>query len=580
MQKAQPLTEQARHNALIEEGEFYRQLYENSIDAILLTAPDGRIIAANPAACAMFGRTEDEIKELGRKGVVDTSDPRLAEIVKQREATGHAKGELIGLHKNGTKFPVEITSSIFHDQNGELRTSMIIRDISERKSLELKLQENIERLDNITTSLPDAIYTLNLGEQRSTSFNRDSFLGYSYEELNSPGFLLTQIHPEDAAGVSTYWQHVMRGGMLEGFEYRLRNKAGQWEWVDSRTAILRHTPDGSPSEIMVILRVITDRKRAEERIAYQANILKNVNDVIIGTDENFRITYWNPAAEIIFGWKGEEVIGESVAEVLRTAYSAGGREDAIRQINETGVWKGEVTQFTKAGQAVIIDANIMSVKDQTGKVTGFVSANRDISRRKQMEEILRQSHREVEAANLELQQALEREQNLARTDGLTGLFNRRHFFTLAEHEFKVAKRYNAALSITIFDLDHFKNVNDRWGHQVGDEVLKHISRIVQSQLRESDILARYGGEEFILLMPNSNAKEAEHVAERIRTSITAYRIHQTNTVQRITVSMGVAALTPEVESLDHLIRYADSALYKAKESGRDCVKVYPTNTAK
>jgi diguanylate cyclase (GGDEF)-like protein/PAS domain S-box-containing protein len=562
---------------LIEEGEFYRLLYEHSIDAILLTAPDGRILAANPAACTMFGRTEDEIKEIGRKGVVDTSDPRLAEIVKQRESKGHAKGELIGIRKDGTQFPIEFTSSIFKGQNGELRTSMIIRDISERKSLEIKLQENVERLGNITASLPDAIYTLNLGEQRTTSFNRDSFLGYSYEELNNPSFLLAQIHPEDTVGVSTYWQGVMRGGMQEGFEYRLRNKAGEWEWIDSRTAVLQRNPDGPPSEIMVILRVITDRKRAEEQIAYHAKLLENVNDVIIGTDENFHITYWNPAAENIFGWKTEEVIGKSAAEVLRTTYSEGGREDAIRQINETGEWKGEVTQFTKAGQAVIIDANIMSVKDQTGKVTGYVSANRDISRRKQMEEILRQSHRKVEAANLELQQALEREQNLARTDGLTGLFNRRHFFTLAEHEFKVARRYNSTLSITIFDLDHFKHVNDRWGHQVGDEVLKHISRIIQSQLRESDILARYGGEEFILLMPNSNVKEAEHVAERIRASITAYRMHQTNTVQRITVSMGVAALTEEVDSLDHLIRHADSALYKAKESGRDCVKVYPTN---
>ncbi|MBL8102744.1 MAG: diguanylate cyclase [Anaerolineales bacterium] len=580
MQKNQPLTEKVRHSTLIGEGEFYRLLYEHSIDAILLTSPDGRILAANPAACAMFGRTEDEIKAIGRKGVVDASDPRLAEIVKQREATGHAKGELIGIRKDGSKFPIEFTSSIFKDQNGELRTSMIIRDISERKSLEIRLQEQMERLHNITASLPDAIYTFNLSEQKTTSFNRDSFLGYSYEELNKPGYLLAQIHPEDAAKASTYWQDVMRNDSPESFEYRLRNKAGQWEWVDSRTSSLTRNPDGTPREIMVILRVITDRKKAEELFAYHANILGNVNDVIIDTDENFNIRYWNHAAERTFGWKAEEVIGKPAAEVLRTTFSEGEREESIRQISQTGIWKGEVTQFTKDGRAVFIDANIMLVKDQTGKVTGYVTANRDISKRKQMEEKLYQSMAAIEAANFELQQALEREQNLARTDGLTGLFNRRHFFTLAEHEFKVAKRYNSALSITIFDLDHFKHVNDRWGHQVGDEVLKHISKIVQSQLRESDILARYGGEEFILLMPNSNAKEAEHVAERIRSSITAYRIHQTNTVQRITVSMGVAALTAEMDSLDHLIRHADSVLYKAKESGRDCVKVYPTNAAK
>jgi diguanylate cyclase (GGDEF)-like protein/PAS domain S-box-containing protein len=574
MQKNHSLTEQASHRALIEEGEFYRLLYEHSIDAILLTAPDGRILAANLAACAIFGRTEDEIKELGCKGIVDASDPRLAEIIKQREASGHVKGELIGIRKDGTKFPIELTSSIFKDQNSELRTSMIIRDISERKSLELKLKETVERLGNITASLPDAIYTLNLNEQRSTSFNRDSFLGYSYEELIKPGFLLTQIHPEDADNVSSYWQKVMQGDSPESFEYRLRNKMEQWEWVDSRATSLTRNPDGTPKEIMVILRVITDRKKAEELVAYHANILENVNDVIIDTDANFNIRYWNQAAEHTFGWKAEEVLGKPAAEVLRTAFREGEREESIRQIKQTGTWKGEVTQFTKDEQAVIIDANIMTVKDQMGNVTGYVSANRDISKRKQMEERLRQSVAATEAANLELQQALEREQNLSRTDSLTGLFNRRHFFTLAEQELKVAKRYGAPMSIAIFDLDHFKLVNDRWGHQVGDEVLKHISRLVQSQLREADILARYGGEEFILLMPNSNAKEAEQVSERIRTSINTYRIEQASTVQKITVSIGVAELISTIESLDHLIRQADTALYDAKKAGRNCVQVY------
>ncbi|GAB4399666.1 MAG: hypothetical protein OHK003_24280 [Anaerolineales bacterium] len=573
MQKDQSLT-QASQNALIEEGEFYRLLYEHSIDAILLTAPDGRILAANSAACVMFGRSENEMKEIGHAGVVDTSDLRLAEIVKQREASGHAKGELIGIRKDGTNFPIEFTSSIFKDQNGELRTSMIIRDISERKSLELRLQENIERFRNITASLPDAIYTLNVREQRTTSFNRDSFLGYSYEELNNPGFLLAQIHPEDAAGVSTYWQGVMRGDMQEGFEYRLRNKAGQWEWIDSRTAVLQHDPDGSPSEIMVILRVITDRKRAEEQIAYHAKLLENVNDVTIGTDENFLITYWNSTAERVFGWKQEEVIGKNAAEVLRTTYSAGGREESIRAISEKGMWKGEVVQFTKDNRPVYIDANIMMTRNAMGEVSGFVSANRDITQRKLAEKKLKQAKTAVEAKNLELEQALSREQILARTDSLTEIFNRRHFFSLAEHEFSVALRYALPISIIIFDIDHFKLVNDRWGHHIGDDVLRHVSRIALEQVRAADILAQYGGEEFIVLLPNSSADEASHVAERIRRNVMSYRIDPEKTQAGITVSLGVAEKTMKMKALDHLIRCADQALYTAKEAGRNCVKIY------
>lgn len=554
--------------------EFYRQIYENSMDAILLTAPDGRILAANPAACAMFGQCEDDIKKVGRAGVVDVTDPQLRELLKKRDASGHVKGELIGIRKDGTRFPIEFSSSIFKDQHGESRTSMIIRDISERKRMESHLEQTNERLQALIENLPDAIYTFDLKERKTTNFNRTSFLGYSYEELNEPGYLLTRIHPDDVEEVSAYWQRVMRGEASESFEYRLQNKDEQWEWIDSRSIPIASNPDGTPKEIMVILRVITGRKMTEEQLSYHARILENVNDVIIGTDENFVIRYWNFAAEHAFGWKAEEVIGKIVGEVLRTVYSEGGREESIRQINETGMWKGEVIQFTKDERPLNIDANIMMIRNSAGKVVGFVSANRDITRRKQAEEKLQQAKDAVEATNAELQQALTREQLLARTDGLTGLFNRRHFFSLAEQVFAVSTRYRTPISVIIFDIDHFKLVNDRWGHHMGDNILKHIARISLEQVREADVLARYGGEEFIVLLPNSNADEAFSVAERIRKNVMSYRIDPKRTQAGITVSAGIAEKSMKMTTLDHLIRCADQALYTAKESGRNCVKIY------
>lgn len=561
----------------IESGEgyeFYYRIYEYSLDAILLTAPDGRILAANPAACAMFGRSEDEIKEIGRSGLVDVTDPQLPVLLKARDASGHVKGELIGVRKDGTRFPIEFSSSIFKDQHGEVRTSMIIRDISERKRMEAALEENNTRLQILIENLPDAIYTFDLKERKTINFNRNSFLGYRYEELNEPGYLLTRIHPDDVEEVSSYWQMVMRGEAPESFEYRLQNKNGQWEWIDSRTTPIVSNADGTPKEIMVILRVITNRKLAAEQIAYHANILKNVNDIIIGTDENFVIQYWNFAAEQAFGWKAEEVIGKIAGEVLRTVYSEGGREESVRRINETGMWKGDVIQFTKDDQPINIDAHIMMIRDSAGKVTGFVSANRDVTQRKLAEDKIKQTKDAVEAANVELQQALAREQWLARTDGLTGLFNRRHFFSMAEQAFAVSIRYQTPISIIIYDIDHFKLVNDRWGHHMGDDVLKHIARISSEQVRDADVLARYGGEEFIILLPNSGADEAAHVAERIRRSVMSYRIDPEKTQAGITVSMGIAEKSMKMTTIDHLIRCADQALYNAKEAGRNCVKIY------
>lgn len=557
-----------------EGDEFYRQLYENSPDAIALTTPDGRILAANPATCAMFHMTENEIKRFGQAGILDVTDPNLIKALKEREENGRIHAKLIGIRKDGARFPLELSSSVFKDENGELRTVVMVRDISEREGLAARLQENNERLKAFIENLPDAIYTLDLVAHQITSFNRTSFLGYGYAELTRPNSIQEHIHPEDATAVAAYWQKVITGTAMESIEYRVKNKSGHWDWVDSRKTFLSTNPDGTPKEIMVVLRVITDRKDAEEQIAYHAKILENVNDVIIGTNEGFIIKYWNAAAERVFGWRAEEVIGKPSSDVLRTVFSEGGREESIREINETGTWKGEVIQFTKDDRPVNIDANIMMIRNNKGEVAGFVSANRDITKRKQTEQKLMQANEAFETANHQLQQAFSREQILARTDSLTGLFNRRHFFLLAEHEFSVAERYQLPLSLIIFDIDHFKFVNDRWGHQMGDDVLANISRIAREEVRAADILARYGGEEFIILLPNSSVHDAENVVERIRKNVISYRLDPERTQASVTISIGIAGKTAKINSLDHLIRCADKALYAAKQAGRNCVRTY------
>jgi PAS domain S-box-containing protein len=135
--------------ALRESEERYRLVQENSLDAILLMAADGRILSANAAASKMFQLTEEEICQLGRNGLVDKDDPSLSALLVQRATTGKAVGEINMLRKGETKFPVELSSSVFMDRNGEKLASMIIRDISERKNTEAELQlhkENLEKL--------------------------------------------------------------------------------------------------------------------------------------------------------------------------------------------------------------------------------------------------------------------------------------------------------------------------------------------------------------------------------------------------------------------------------------------------
>lgn len=171
---------------------------------------------------------------------------------------------------------------------------------------------------------------------------------------------------------------------------------------------------------------------------------------------------------------------------------------------------------------------------------GAVVAHENITERKLMEEALRL---------------------LSRTDSLTGVTNRRHFFELAEEEVEAAARRRQPLSVILLDLDHFKRINDTHGHQAGDEMLKGVAQVVRGHLRDADLFARYGGEEFIVLLPRTPAADAVATAEQIREDL-SMRLG-------VTISSGIADLLPAGDTLDRLISRADKALYRAKDAGRN-----------
>ena len=159
--------------------------------------------------------------------------------------------------------------------------------------------------------------------------------------------------------------------------------------------------------------------------------------------------------------------------------------------------------------------------------------------------------------------------DLARKDGLTGVYNRGHLEQCLDREFARHKRYDSPLSVILFDIDHFKQVNDHYGHPAGDEVLKQLVGLIESNLRSSDTLARYGGEEFIILLPESGIDAAREVASKICSlAEAAVFSHKTQRIS-ITISAGISVLTEAIESSEALIDAADRALYQAKAAGRN-----------
>ena len=155
------------------------------------------------------------------------------------------------------------------------------------------------------------------------------------------------------------------------------------------------------------------------------------------------------------------------------------------------------------------------------------------------------------------------------TDALTGIFNRRHFETTLDREFLRAKRYSSDLSLAVFDIDYFKKINDTYGHLCGEDVLKEIAYIALETFRKTDIIFRYGGEEFVVILTETPIDKAIIPLERFRKAIESYPFFYDNKGFKVTVSIGVETLNPEIYVSSDLFSNADKALYKAKQDGRN-----------
>ena len=172
---------------------------------------------------------------------------------------------------------------------------------------------------------------------------------------------------------------------------------------------------------------------------------------------------------------------------------------------------------------------------------------------------------------------------LSLTDHLTGLYNKRYFMIRLKEEVARAHRYSQDLSLIFCDIDHFKNINDNYGHHLGDVMLKTVAQILSggmgelkiiSRLRKSDIVARYGGEEFVAILPETSAKNAATAAEKMRTVIEEHQFTFNDELIKITMSFGVAGYSEHVADVEEFIQFADHAMYRAKADGRNRVAIY------
>jgi len=186
------------------------------------------------------------------------------------------------------------------------------------------------------------------------------------------------------------------------------------------------------------------------------------------------------------------------------------------------------------------------------------------------------SQAQLAEANTQLEEVNRRLEELATTDDLTGVWNRRYFLEMLDRECRRTARTGAGLALVMVDVDHFKAVNDTYGHPFGDRVLQEVASVMQHEARDVDLVARYGGEEFMVLMPETDSRAAATAGQRLRRRIADRSISDGTRTTRVTISVGVADLGETVDPTS-LLRHVDEALYAAKAAGRNCTCIWTTD---
>jgi two-component system cell cycle response regulator len=343
------------------------------------------------------------------------------------------------------------------------------------------------------------------------------------------------------------------------------------------------------AELQANLRVAERILQAEADLQAQKRQLQDLNEELVSQNEQLQQSYrlveyanrrfvelfehvpvacftvdmegsireWNLAAQQLYGYTKEEVLHQPFyAKAFRGA-NASHIHDILQRVMQGSIVTGiESEDYDSEGNLHYVIRSVFPIRNPNREVVGAIVSVVDVTYRVEYEN-------QLKALNQKLQ-------SLAVTDGLTGLHNHRAFQDYLEEQFQVAMRNKQPLALILIDVDHFKQYNDTYGHQAGDEVLRQVAQILSAHVREGDFVARYGGEEFVIVLPRADSESAVAVAERLREAVQSAEWR----LRPVTGSFGVACARPDMETRQELIEAADQALYQAKKNGRNRVEAW------
>jgi diguanylate cyclase (GGDEF)-like protein/PAS domain S-box-containing protein len=326
----------------------------------------------------------------------------------------------------------------------------------------------------------------------------------------------------------------------------------------------------------VILSCIADI--TEQKILYRniakseemmRKLLDSIPDLVLVSDTEGNINFTSKSIHSILGYN---TVKDNVPDNVLKLIVDEQVENALfnmKRIMQEEIGPVEYRYKKKDGTLIDMDVNSTVLTDETKVPFGLVFVARDITERKKAEDILTKSKEEIEKINKKLISSYKLLKEKSVHDGLTGLYNHQYIIELLEVEIKKVNKTRDDLCLMMLDIDHFKNVNDTYGHQAGDMVLNKVATIITESIRETDYAGRYGGEEFMVILPSLNIKKAILVAERIRLKIQNY----TYSIEGLKVTISIGLTSFGKEDAISFISTADKLLYLAKENGRNRLEI-------
>ncbi len=403
-------------------------------------------------------------------------------------------------------------------------------------------------VDDVIHSAPDALLVINRsGEILSANAKALELFGYSHEEmivLKLDSLIPARFRQHHGEFVNKAFGSAKSQPMAGRTELLALTKQG--EEIPVEIGLSYTGKDGELHSIAAI-RDIRSRKQAETRLRLMSKVLEETSEGIVITDNETIIVDMNPAFCELTGYSREELLGWKPSMLKSGRHDQAFYQQLWRSLSEHGHWRGEIWDRRKDGRLIPNIVSISAVSDSLNKVSNYVAVFSDISQIKEKEQRLEQ---------------------MAHFDQLTGLANRMLFNDRLDSALRRAHRRGGYVAVLYIDLDGFKQVNDRLGHEMGDEVLSKVAKKIKQVIRDEDTAARIGGDEFAIVVNElTQIDEATALTARVLDYLT-FVVDPNGEAIPISASIGIAIYPDDADSVESLLRIADQAMYYCKHHGK------------